>query len=151
MSEVRREVGGSALQERKLPPVTWVGVLALALAISGVTYLSSSLPNVPPLAPAIGLLAAAAVSVVANALMLARVRGFAWRPFFVVGGWTLLGYGLIAGLLMFVFVYNELPALQLAFLIATLVVGAVNIPMILAFSVARYQPYGDTGERELRP
>lgn len=139
MSEVRRTAGDVG-PERKLPPVALVGALALGLAISGVSYLSASLPNEPPLAPAIGLLTVAAAAVVVNVVALARARDFAWRPFFTVGGWTLVAYGLIAALLMFVFVYNELPARQLAFLIATLAVGAVDIPMILAFSVARYQP-----------
>lgn len=146
MSEVGRAAGGAGELGPGLPPVAAVGALALGLAISGVSYLSASLPSEPPLAPAIGLLAAAAAAVVANAVALARVRDFAWRPFFVVGRWTLLAYGVIAGLLMFVFVYNELPARQLAFLIATLAVFAVDIPMILAFSVARYQSYEGADE-----
>jgi len=146
MSQAGQTAGGASDPERRLPPVAAVGVLALGLAISGVSYLSASLPDEPPLAPAIGLLATAAAAVVANAVALARARDFAWRHFFLVGGWTLLAYGLIAGLLMFVFVYNELPTRQLALLIATLAVGAVDIPMILAFSVARYQPYGGAGK-----
>jgi len=137
MSEAGR--AGAGRQELKLPPVGLVGTLALGLAISGVTYLTSSLPEEPSLAPAIGLLAAAAAAVMANAVALARVRGFAWRIFFIVGGWTLLGYGLVSGLLTFVLIYNHLPARQLAFQIATLSVLAVDIPMMLAFSVARYQ------------
>lgn len=146
MSEEGRRAEDAGELERRLPPVARDGALALGLAIAGVSYLSASLPSEPPLAPAIGLLAAAAAGVVANTVALARVRAFAWRSFFTVGGWTLLAYGLIAGLLMFVFVYNELPARRLAFLIATLAVGAVDVPMILAFSVARYQPYGSAGE-----
>lgn len=146
MSEVGRTAGGAEGLGQGLPPVALVGALALGLAISGVSYLSASLPREPSLAPAIALLAAAAAAVLANAVALARVRAFAWRPFLAVGGWTLLAYGLIAGLLMFVFVYNELPARQLAFLIATLAVGAVDVPMMLAFSVARYQPYGSADE-----
>lgn len=146
MSEVQHKIGRSDPPERKLPPVMWVGVLALGLAISGVAYLSSSIPNEPSLKPAIGLLAAAAASVMVNALTLARVRDFAWRTFFVVGRWTLLGYGLISGLLIFVFVHNALPGRQLAFLIVTLVVLAIDVPMMLAFSVARYQTDSSAGE-----
>src|SRR3990172_4717213 len=134
MSQDARPASGAGAPERRLPPVALVGALALGLAIAGVTYLTASLPEEPPLAPAIGLLAAAAAAVMANAVALARVRGFAWRIFFVVGGWTLLGYGLISGLLTFVLIYNHLPARQLAFQIATLSVLAVDIPMMLAFS-----------------
>lgn len=124
--------------ERRLPPVIEMGVLSLALAVSGVIYLTSSLPGVPPIAPAVGLLAASALIVVLNGVALARTRGFAWRRFFLVYRWTSLGYGIVAGLLMFVFVYNELPTRQLALLVATLAIGAVDVPLILSFSVARF-------------
>ena len=137
MSEHGRAAAGP--QERKLPPVSLVGTVALGLAIAGVAYLTSSLPKEPSLTPAIVLLALAAAAVVANAVWLALVPGFAWRIFFVVGGWTLLGYGIISGLLMFVFIHNGLPARQLAFQIATLAVLAIDVPMMLAFSVARYE------------
>lgn len=130
---------------QRLPPVLGVGVLSLALAISGVSYLTSSLPGEPELGPAIGLLAGAAVAVLANIASLARARGFAWGVFFTVGRWILLAYAVIAGMLMFIFVYNELPARQLAFLVATLAVGAIDVPMMLAFSVARYHSGGDSG------
>lgn len=146
MSEIERTAGGAGELGRRLPPVITVGALALGLAISGVSYLSASLPQEPAPAPAIGLLAAAAAAVMANAVALARVRDFAWRSFFVVGRWTVLAYGIIAGLLMFVFVYNHLPARQLAFLITTLAVFAADVPMMLAFSVARYQSYGGADE-----
>ena len=42
---------------------------------------------------------------------------------------------------MFVFLHNDLPTRQLALLAATLAVGAIgaiDIPMILSFSVARF-------------
>ena len=128
----------TATDEPRMPPVIEAGALSLALAISGVIYLTSTLPSVPPIAPAIGLLAAAALVVVLNAVLLARTPGFAWRQFFLVFQWALLGYGIVAGLLMFVFIHNDLPTKQLVLLIATLAIGAVDIPMILAFSVARF-------------
>ncbi|MBI4297549.1 MAG: hypothetical protein HY676_03360 [Chloroflexi bacterium] len=139
MSQDARPTASASAQEQRLPPVAFVGTLALGLAIAGVTYITASLPKEPPLAPAIGLLAAAAAAVIANAVALARARNFAWRLFFIVFRWTILAYGLIAGLLMFVFIYNDMPARMLAFQIATLAIGAVDIPMILAFSVAKYQ------------
>jgi hypothetical protein len=128
------------LNERRLPPVIEVGVVAMALCIAGTIYLTSYVPRTPALGPAIGLVAAAAAVVLANALALGRIGGFNWRLFWKVGGWTLLGYAIIAGMLMFTFVYDQLPAEQLALLVATLAVFAVDIPMMLAFSVARFQP-----------
>jgi hypothetical protein len=143
MSGTEQASSAPAADEPRMPPVIETGVVALALAISGVIYLTASLPNVPPIAPAIGLLAAAALTVAFNVVVLARTRGFAWRRFFLVFQWTLVGYGLIAGLLMFVFIHNDLPTRQLALLAATLAIGAVDIPMILSFSVARFaEPEG---------
>jgi hypothetical protein len=138
MSSVEQAGGGRGADERRLPPVIEAGVLSLALAVSGVIYLTSSLPSEPPIAPAVGLLAASALTVAVNAVVLARARGFAWRRFFLVYQWTLLGYGLVAGMLMFVFIHNDLPTRLLAMLVTTLAIGAVDIPMILSFSVARF-------------
>ncbi len=138
MSGVEQASIAHGADERRLPPVIETGVVSLALAISGVIYLTSSLPNVPPIAPAVGLLAASALTVALNVVMLVRARGFAWRQFFLVFRWTLLGYGIVAGLLMFVFIHNDLPTRQLVLLVATLAIGAVDIPMILSFSVARF-------------
>ena len=128
------------------PPVIEAGVVSLALAVSGVIYLTSSLPSEPPIAPAIGLLAASAFVVVLNAVALVRAEGFDWQKFFLVYRWTLLGYGVIAGLLMFVFIHNNLPTRLLSLLIATLAIGAIDIPMILSFSVARFAEDEDVAE-----
>ena len=138
MSDTPQTTTAPVTTETQWPPVIETGAVALALAISGVIYLTSTLPDVPAIAPAVGLLAASALIVVLNVLMLARADGFAWQHFFLVFRWALLGYGLIAGLLMFVFIHNDLQTRQLALLAATLAIGAVDIPMILAFSVARF-------------
>ena len=41
---------------------------------------------------------------------------------------------------MFVFLRDDIPGDVMTFLIAMLVIFAVNIPLLFAFSVARYQP-----------
>jgi hypothetical protein len=130
----------AGLAERRLPRVIETGCAGLVLAIAGVVYLASAIPGSPSLAPAIGLLAAAAAVVAANALALARVRPFAWRIFWTVWRWTMLAYAVIAGMLVYTFVYDRIPGGQLSLLVATLVVFALDIPLMLAFSVARYQP-----------
>lgn len=117
-----------------------IGAVTLVLAIAGVAYTSSYIPGKPDLRPAVGLLAAAAAVLVTNAFLLGRVRDFAWSMFWKVGAWTLVAYSIIAGMLMFVFVYDDIPGKQLALLLLTLAVFALDIPMMLAFSVARFQP-----------
>ena len=136
----------SQVADRRLPPIIEIGVVALVLCIAGVIYLSSYGPRTPALGPAIGLLIAAAAVVALNAVVLSRIPDFNWRSFWTVGMWTLLAYGVIAGMLMFTFIYDRLPTGQLTLLVATLAVFAVDIPMMLAFSVARYQ----TGEPKTR-
>ena len=110
----------------------------ICIVIGGV-YLAAQIPNVSNTTLAYLLLALSAVLLAANVVMLARVRDFAWRRFRQVFGWALLGYAVIAGMLLFVFVYDKTPAKLLTILALMLLVFAVNIPLMLAFSVARYQ------------
>ena len=130
----------AALAERRLPPIIEVGCIGLMLAIAGVIYLSSYIPGHPSLDPAIGLLAASAATVLGNVLVLSRIRPFAWWVFWKVWRWTMLAYAIIAGMLMYIFIYDQIPTGQLTLLVVTLAVFAVNIPVMLAFSVARFQP-----------
>jgi hypothetical protein len=58
----------------------------------------------------------------------------------VVGGWALAAYLVIAGMLEFVFVLDHTRGGLLIVLTLMLAVFAVNVPLLLAFSVARYQP-----------
>jgi hypothetical protein len=124
--------------DRSMPPIIEVGCVAMVLCIAGVIYLVSY--GDPSLAPAIGLVVAAGVVVLGNVAILARIPDFNWRVFQQVGFWTLVGYAVIAGMLMFTFIYDKLPTGQLALLCGTLAVFAVDIPIMLAFSVARFQP-----------
>jgi hypothetical protein len=130
----------AALAQRRLPPIIEIGTAAMVLAIAGVIYTSSYIPGKPNLAPAVGLLAGSASIVLVNAVILSRIRNFAWGVFWKVGAWTLAAYAIIAGMLMFIFIYDRVPTGQLTLLVLTLAVFAVNIPVMLAFSVARFQP-----------
>jgi hypothetical protein len=129
----------SAARSRRLPPVTALAVAALILIIAGGIDLAAHLPRPAPLGPAIAALAAAAAAVLVAAAMLARVRDFAWPTFFVVAGWTLAAYVVIAGMLEFVFVLDHTRGGLLVVLTLILAVFAVDVPLLLGFSVARYQ------------
>jgi membrane-bound acyltransferase YfiQ involved in biofilm formation len=132
----------SALLERRLPPVAELAVTSVALVLAGGVYLAAHLPKPPPLAPAIGLLAGGGVLTLCALVMLSRIRPFAWGAFFLVARWAFLAYLVIAGLLGFVFVYDHTRGAVLAVLVMTLVVFALDVPMIMSFTVARYQPTG---------
>jgi hypothetical protein len=124
--------------ERRLPPVTQLGMASLALIVAAGIYLAAHLPKHVPLTPAVVLLAASALLLAANLLALARVRGFAWARFFEVARWALLAYALIAGLIEFSFVRNHLSGGPLVVLTLSLVVFALHVPVLIGFTVARY-------------
>lgn len=123
---------------RPLPPITALCLASMALLISGGIYLAAHLPVVPPLGPAVGLTAASGIVLVVAIVSLARVAGFAWARFFLVARNALLAYAVISGLLAFVFVRDGTRGSALVLLIATLVIFAFDVPLVLAFTVARY-------------
>lgn len=124
--------------QRRLPPVTELAIATLTLIVIGGIYLASKIPHHVTLAPAIGLLAAAALLLTANAAMISRIRPFAWQRFFQVFRWTLLAYVVIVGMLEYVFIYDGVRGGTLAVLSGMLLVFALDVPFILSFTVARY-------------
>jgi len=128
------------LRQAELPPVTNLAIVTLALLVSGGVYLAAQLNRSTSLVVPGILVGAAVLCLLANVVMLTRLKEFAWGSFFLVGKWALLGYVVIAGVLEFVFVYDHTPARELSLFTVMLVVFAVNVPLLLAYSVARYQP-----------
>jgi len=138
------------MSERRLPPVTQVGMVSLGLIVIGGIYLSAHLPQHVPLGPAIGLLAASAALLAGNLVALARVRGFAWGRFFAVAKWALLAYSAIAAMIEFVFVRDHIAGGTLVVLTLSLAVFAVHIPVLIGFTVAQFHtpaPVPDSGKR----
>ncbi len=121
------------------PPVPAVCVASMALVLSGGIYLAAYLPRHAPLGPAVGLVAAAGAALVAAIVLVAGLREFAWGTFFVVAKWALLAYAVIAGILEYVFVYDGTSGTMLVLLTASLIIFAVDIPVLFGFSVARFQ------------
>jgi hypothetical protein len=136
----------AAVAERRFPPIVPLAIVSMALVIVGVIYLAAYLPRNAPLGPAIGLLAAASVLFLANVVMVARLRDFAWDRFRVVCEWTLLAYVIIAGMLEYVFVLDGIRGSMLVVMTLMLLVFTLNIPLLLAFAVARYKPVGEPAD-----
>jgi hypothetical protein len=122
-----------------MPPVQEIGAATLVLVVAGGIYTASHLPRHVPQGPTIALLAAACVLLAVNITLLARIENFAWKSFRLVAGWVLAAYVVIAGMLEYAFVYDGTSGSQLVILTAMLVVFAINIPLLLGFSVARFQ------------
>jgi hypothetical protein len=126
------------MSERTLPPVTELAMTSLALIIVGGIYLASHLPQHVPLTPAIVLLAASTLILLVNLVLLARVKDFAWNRFFTVGKWALLAYAITAALIEFAFLRDGLSGGPLVVLTLSIMVYAVHVPVLIAFTVAQY-------------
>jgi hypothetical protein len=124
--------------ERSLPPVTQLGMISLALIVTGGIYLSAHIPKHVPLTPAIVLLGASALLLATNLVLLSRVPGFPWDRFFDVAKWALLAYTIIAGMIEYAFLRNHLKGGALVVLTLSLVVFAVHVPVLIGFTVARF-------------
>jgi hypothetical protein len=123
-----------------LPPVSELAIVTMTLVVTAGIYMAGHIPDdVPTLLPTI-LTAVAAVILAINVVMLARLKRFAWPIFRQVAGWSLVGYGVISALLLWVFIRDDIPNDVMTLLAASLVIFAVNIPLLFGFSVARYQP-----------
>ena len=130
---------------RRLPPVTELGMAALALIVAGGIYLSAHLPEHVPLAPAVILLAASALVLAGILFTLSRTEGFAWERFLQVARLALLAYAVIAGMIEYAFVRNHLRGGALVVLTLSLVVYASTVATLIAFTVARFAEPDEIG------
>ena len=133
------EQGAPSLIDRRLPPVTEIGAASMITIAAGVIYLAAYLPKHAPLGVAVALLGVAAALQLTNALLLFRLHDFAWDRFFQVGRWALLAYAVIAGMIEYAFVYDKTRGTQLVVMTLMLALFMLNVPVLIAFTVARYQ------------
>jgi hypothetical protein len=125
--------------DRTLPPVTEIGAASMIAIAGGVIYLAAYLPKHAPMWAAVVLLLVAAGLQLLNAVLLSRIEGFAWSRFFQVGRWGLLAYALIAGMIEFAFVFDHTRGPQLLVMTLMLALFMLNVPVLIAFTVARYE------------
>lgn len=111
----------------------------MIMVVVGVIYIATYLPKHAPLALPTGLVIASTALFTANAVVLARLRLFAWDRFWQVARWALLAYLVIAGMLEYTFVYDHTRGSQLVLMSLMLGLFTANVPILLAFTVARFQ------------
>jgi hypothetical protein len=136
------EAGEPAIA-RRLPPVANLALVSLGLVVIGGILMASALPKRPPLTvPSVlavvsGLLLAAAV------VLLFRLGDFAWDKFLLVFRWALVAYVVSAGMIAFAFIRDHTRGSPLAVALVLLAFFALDVPVIIAFTVARYSsaPY----------
>jgi hypothetical protein len=129
--------------ERRMPPVTEIGAVSMVAIAAGVIYMAAYLPKQAPLGVAIALVVVAASLQAVNWVLLWRTRPFAWGRFFQVWRWALLAYAVIAGMIEFAFLYDHTAGARLVLLTLMLVLFMLNVPVLIGFTVARYQAVGE--------
>jgi len=128
-----------SLVDRKLPPVTEIGAAAMVAVALGVIFNATYLPKHAPTAVAIAILVVAAALEATNLFLVSRIENFAWARFKQVAGWFLVAYAVIAGMIEYAFVYDDTRGTQLVILTLMLVLFMLNVPVLAAFTVARYE------------
>jgi hypothetical protein len=127
---------------RRFPPVAAVTTLSLAAVVVGGVVMASYIPRRPPMGVAILLLGVGVVLLAVAVGLLVRLRPFAWNRFFQVFRWALLAYVISAAMIEFAFVHDHTRGAPLVVVTAMLVVFALDVPTVIAFTVARYQDPG---------
>ncbi|HEU5362838.1 MAG TPA: hypothetical protein VFU56_05815 [Gaiellaceae bacterium] len=128
-----------SLVDRKLPPVTEIGAAAMVAVALGVIFNAAYLPKHAPTGVAVAILVVAAALELTNVVLLSRIQGFAWERFRQVAGWFLAAYLVIAGMIEYAFIYDHTRGTQLVILTLLLALFMLNVPVLIAFTVARYQ------------
>jgi hypothetical protein len=124
--------------DRRFPPIAELAVGSLALVVVGGVLMASYVPRRPPLLAPTGLAAVSAVLVLTSAVLLARLQRFAWDRFILVFRWALLAYAISAGMIAFAFIRDHTSGAALALVLVMLVIYTLDVPLIIAFTVARY-------------
>jgi hypothetical protein len=127
-------------RQAQLPPIARIATVTLALVVTGGIYMAAQIGHPVTLLPAVILAIAAGVVLLIDLVLLTRIKMFAWNTFFQVFGWALVAYLVIAGILEYVFIFDHTPARQMILFSIMLAMFAIDVPLLLGFSVARYQP-----------
>ena len=123
---------------QKFPKAVETVTVSLAAVVVGGVWLGSHAPRRPPLALPTVLLIVAVVLLLAGVVMITRVASFSWDTFVRVGRWALVAYIVAAGMIEFAFVRNHTRGAPLAVVTGMLVVFALDVPFLIATTVARY-------------
>jgi hypothetical protein len=139
MTEVGRQGMTPGATRGAYPPAAELATVSLALVVIGGVFMAAYFPTRPPLTLPIALVAASAALLGSAILLLVRWRGFAWAAFSLVVRWALVAYVISAGMIEFSFVRNHAAGGPLVVVSLMLVLFAVDVPVIIAVTVARYQ------------
>lgn len=120
-------------------PVVTAVIGSLVCAFLGVGVIAAYLPAQVPLGWPVGFLAASVLLLLGGLMFLWRRRPFAWPLFFAVARWVLLVTLIFSAMAVYVLVFDGTSGVTLAVMTAVLVLSAVDIPILIAFNVARHE------------
>jgi len=138
MSSKMAAVTGAQAAARRFPPVAELAIGSLALVVIGGILMASYVPRRPPLGVPLALAAVSTALLLAGVFLLSRLDQFAWPRFFVVFRWALLAYVISAGMIGFAFIRDHTRGAPLALVTVMLVIFAIDVPLVIAVTVARY-------------
>ncbi len=120
-------------------PVVAFAIGSIACALVSVGILIFYVPHPASLAWASGFSGGSAALLLAAMVSLLRRRPFAWRQFFIVARWVFLLTMVYTGMLEYVIVYDGARGKPLIIMTIVLLLTAIDIPILWAFSVARHE------------
>ena len=131
--------GEPYLGDTSRSPVVGCMLASIVCAFLSVGIIAAYLPRPVPLSWSVGFLLASAALLAVALVFLLRRRNFAWRLFFAVARWVLVLTLVFAGMAVYVFVSDGTPATTMAIMAVVLLLTAVDIPVLIGFSVARHE------------
>ena len=127
------------LVKEKRPPIDYIAVFSIFLVVLGGILMASKFPHRPPMTAPIAICAVCGVLFVVNVVLLARLHDFSFKTFWTVAGWVALAYAVITGLIAYSFIHNRIMGSPLVVICIMLLIFAVNVVIVISFTVARYQ------------
>ena len=125
--------------DHQFPKAVEVVTVSLAAVVVGGVWFGAHATSRPPLGLPTVMLIVGAVLLLIGFMMIVRVVGFSWDTFVRVGRWALLAYVIAAGMIEFAFVRNHTRGAPLAVVTGMLIVFALDVPFLIATTVARYE------------
>lgn len=112
---------------------------AIVFSFLSIGFQAAYLPKAAPLTLPVTFLVISCLLSATAVFLLSRRTEFAWTLFLAVSRWVLVLTGIFAVMAIYIFVADGTRGKPLAILVAVLVLAAINIPMLLGFSVARHE------------